>query len=192
MEASSEFESTVLDVIKNRKSRRAYSSKSIEPEKIKSLFEAARWAPSSMNDQPWHFIYATKDQPDLWNKIFDALNDSNKIWAREAPLLILSLARKHFFLNGKQNGSSQYDLGSANAFLTLQATAMDLNIHQMGGFDRTKIIANLNIPDLYELGVIMAIGYLGSAETLSENLKHRELAPRQRNVQGEFVMNKSF
>ena len=192
MEASSEFESTVLDVIKNRKSRRAYSSKPIEPEKIKSLFEAARWAPSSMNDQPWRFIYATKDQPELWNKIFDALHDSNKVWAKEAPLLILSLARRNFSLNGRPNGSAHYDLGCANAFLTLQATAMDLNIHQMGGFDRHTAIVNLNIPDTYELGVIMAIGYLGSAEMLSENLKHRELAPRQRNVQTEFVMNRSF
>ncbi len=192
MEASSEFESVVLDVIKNRKSRRAYSPTPIESEKIKSLFEAARWAPSSMNDQPWTYIYATKDQPELWNKLFEALNDSNKVWAKEAPLLVLSLARKHFSLNGRPNGSASYDLGSANAFLTLQATALDLNIHQMGGYDRNITIRNLNIPDQYELGVIMAIGYLGSADTLPENLKHRELAPRQRIVQREFVMNKSF
>lgn len=192
MEASTEFESAVLDIIKNRKSRRAYSNKPIEPEVIKSLFEAARWAPSSMNDQPWAYIYATKDQPELWNKLFDALNESNKVWAKEAPLLVLSMARKHFAQNGKPNGSAKYDLGSANAFLTLQATELNLNIHQMGGFDQSRAIANLNIPNDYELGVIMAIGYLGDADSLPDNLKQRELAPRQRHVQREFVMNKTF
>lgn len=192
METSTEFESDVLDVIKYRKSKRAYSSRPVEPEKIKSLFEAARWAPSSMNDQPWTYLYATKDQPELWNKLFDALNDSNKVWAKEAPLLVVSLARKYFSINGKPNGSARYDLGSANAFLTLQATALDLNIHQMGGYNHEKLIANLNIPDHYELGVIMAIGYWGDPEALPENLKQRELAPRQRHVQREFVMNHTF
>jgi nitroreductase len=192
MEASTEFESAVLDIIKNRKSRRAYSNRQIEPHVIKSLFEAARWAPSSMNDQPWTYIYATKDQPELWNKLFDALNESNQVWAKEAPLLVLSMARKNFTQNGRPNGSAKYDLGSANAFLTLQATDLDLNIHQMGGYDHDKAIANLNIPDSYELGVIMAIGYLGDADTLPDNLKQRELAPRQRHLQREFVMNKSF
>jgi nitroreductase len=192
MEASTEFESTVLDIIKNRKSRRAYSNKPIKPEVIKSLFEAARWAPSSMNDQPWTYIYATKDQPELWNKLFDALNESNQVWAKEAPLLVLSMARKNFTQNGRPNGSAKYDLGSANAFLTLQATDLNLNIHQMGGFDQSKAIANLNIPNDYELGVIMAIGYLGDADSLPDNLKQRELAPRQRHVQREFVMNKTF
>jgi len=191
-ETSTEFESPVLDIIKNRKSRRAYAGKPIEPEKIKSLFEAAKWAPSSMNDQPWTYIYATKDQPELWNRIYDALNESNQPWAKEAPLLMVSLARKNFSLNGKPNSSAKYDLGSANAFLTLQATALDLNIHQMGGYHPEKLIANLNIPSDYELGVIMAIGYLGDAEMLPENLKQRELAPRERHVQREFVMNKIF
>lgn len=192
METSTEFESPVLDIIKNRKSRRAYLNKSIEPEKIKSLFEAAKWAPSSMNDQPWMYIYATKDQPELWNKIFEALNDGNNPWAKEAPLLIVSLARKNFALNGKPNGSAKYDLGAANAFLTLQATALDLNLHQMGGYHRDILIANLNIPEEYETGVIMAVGYLGSPDGLPENLKERELAPRHRYVQREFVKNQAF
>ncbi len=192
MEESTEFESPVLDIIKNRKSRRAYSDRRIEPNVIKSLFEAARWAPSSMNDQPWTYIFATKDQPELWSKLFDALNDNNKVWAKDAPLLVLSMARKNFVQNGRPNGSAKYDLGSANAFLTLQATDLGLNIHQMGGYDHDKAIANLNIPDSYELGVIMAIGYLGSADMLPDNLKQRELAPRQRHLQREFVMNKTF
>ncbi|HWA32953.1 MAG TPA: nitroreductase family protein [Cyclobacteriaceae bacterium] len=191
MKISAEFESPVLDVIQHRRSRRAYSDQPIEPEKIKSLFEAARWAPSSMNDQPWAYIYATKGQP-LWDRLFDALNDSNKVWAKDAHLLVLSLARKTFAMNGTPNSAAKYDLGQANAFLTLQATHLGLNIHQMGGFDHEKVVVNLNIPDGYELGVIMAIGYYGDPESLSDNLRQREMAPRQRYVQNEFVMNKAF
>lgn len=192
METATEIEWPVLDVIKHRRSRRAYSSRPIEPEKIKSLFEAARWAPSSMNDQPWTYIYATKEQPEFWNKLFDSLYESNKVWANNAPVLVLSLARKNFTSDGRSNGSSKYDLGGANAFLALQATDLGLNIHQMGGFDHQKAIVNLNIPDSYELGVMMAIGYHGDPETLSENLKQREVALRQRYRQHEFVMNKTF
>jgi nitroreductase len=191
MKTSSIFESPVMDVIRDRRSRRAFSTRPIEAEKITSLFEAARWAPSSMNDQPWAYIYATKGQP-LWDSLFDALNDGNKLWAKDAPLLVLSLARKNFALNGRPNASAHYDLGAANAFLTLQATDLGLNIHQMGGFDHQKAVVNLNIPTTYELGVIMAVGYQGDPELLSDNLRQRELAPRQRYVQREFVMNKTF
>ncbi|MFM7853887.1 MAG: nitroreductase family protein [Flammeovirgaceae bacterium] len=189
---TSDFESPVLDIIQNRKSRRAYANQPVEADKIKSWFEAAKWAPSSMNDQPWVYIYATKDQPELWNKIFDALNDSNKVWAKEATLLIASLARKYFSLNGKPNGSAIYDLGAANAFLTLQATALQLNVHQMGGYNHDILISNLNISADYELGVILAIGYRGDADTLPDNLKQRELAPRARHLQREFVLNQTF
>ena len=192
MQTSTEFETPVLEVIKTRRSRRAYSSQPIEPEKIKSLFEAARWAPSSNNEQPWAYIYATKDQAELWSKLFDLLNDGNKSWVKDAALLGISLARKNFVLNGKPNSLAKYDLGGANAFLTLQATGLGLNIHQMGGYDHQRAFANLNIPDDYELGAMMAIGYPGDVEQLPENLKQRELAPRHRYVQEEFVMNKTF
>ncbi len=191
MEVSSDFESPVLDIIRHRRSRRAYSDRPIEPEKIKSLFEAARWAPSSMNDQPWAYIYAIKGQP-LWQKIFDTLNESNRVWAQHAPLLIVSLSRKHFSRNGHHNESAKYDLGQANAFLSLQATSLDLNIHQMGGFDHQKAKVDLNVPESYELGVIMAIGYYGDPSNLSDTLRQREIAPRQRYIQDAFVMNKTF
>ena len=191
MQKSSEFQSPILEVIQKRRSRRAYADKPVEPEKIESLFEAARWAPSSVNEQPWIYIYATKDQP-LWTRIFDALHDGNKIWVKTVPLLIVSLARKNFIRNYRPNGSARYDLGAANAFLSLQATHLGLNVHQMGGFDAEKIKYNLNIPDNYEPVVIMAIGYPGDAELLPENLKLREVAPRERYLQHEFVMNKSF
>jgi len=190
---SSGIESPVLDIIQNRRSRRAFSSKLIELENIKSLFEAARWAPSSLNDQPWMYLYATRqDQPGLWKKLWDVLNPGNQIWADHAPLLVLSMSRKHFTTNGYVNGASKYDLGGANAFLTLQGTAMGLNIHQMGGFDRVRAIDSFNIPEEYEPGVMLAIGYPGDPDALPEHLKLREAAPRQRRRQDDFVMNKPF
>ena len=189
---SNEVEFPVLDAIENRKSKRAYSSQPIEKEKIESLFEAARWAPSSMNEQPWTYIYATKDQPELWNKLAEALYEGNRVWAQHAPLLILSMARKTHIRNGAVNGAAKYDTGAANAFLSLQATELGLNVHQMGGFDRQRVVESLNIPDSHEPIVIMAIGYLGDAESLPENFKARETAPRERYTQEFFVMNKPF
>lgn len=192
MQTSTDFEAPLLETIQNRRSRRAYLSTPIEKEKIQSLFEAARWAPSSVNEQPWTYIYATKDQTELWGKLFSTLDESNKTWTQHAPLLILSLARKTFLRNEQPNGSAKYDLGGANAFLSLQATHLGLNVHQMGGYDRQKAKEYLNIPDTYELGVVMAIGYPGDPEMLPEHLKKRELAPRLRLLQEEFVMNKTF
>ena len=192
MQKSTQIEAQVLTEIQLRKSRRAYANKKIEPEKIQSLFEAARWAPSSMNEQPWTYIYATKDQPELWDKLFSTLNDGNKTWAGNASLLILSLARKNHIRNDQPNGSAKYDLGGANAFLSLQATHLGLNVHQMGGYDRAKAKEILHISDAYDFGVMMAIGYPGDAESLPEGLKQREVAPRERYVQQEFAMNKSF
>jgi nitroreductase len=191
MQKSAEFGSPVLEVIKKRRSRRAYADKIVEQEKIHSIFEAARWAPSSLNEQPWFYIYATRNQP-LWNKIFDALKEGNKIWARHAPLLILSLARKNFIRLDSPNPSARYDLGAANAFLSLQASHLGLNVHQMAGFDAQAVIKNLGVPDIYEPVIIMAIGYPGDIEQLPENLKAREFAPRERYLEEEFVMNKSF
>ncbi len=189
---SNQVEYPVADIIEKRRSRRAYAAQPIEPEKIKSLFEAARWAPSSMNEQPWAYIYATKDQPDLWNKLLDLLNESNRVWAQHAPLLILSLSRKAHLRNGANNALARYDTGSANALLSIQATQVGLNVHQMGGYDRQKAIDSLHIPEAFEPIVVMAIGYPGNPESLSENLKLREEAPRERYTQEFFVMNKSF
>lgn len=192
MQKSADFTSPVMDVIRQRRSRRAYSDKMVEPEKIRSLFEAARWAPSSLNEQPWYYVYATRDQESLWNQIFDTLKEGNKIWARNAPLLILSLARKNFIRFDAPNPSARYDLGAANAFLSLQAAHLGLNVHQIAGFDAATAIRNLKVPEIYEPVIVMAIGYAGDAGMLPENLKAREVAPRERYVEREFVRNSPF
>lgn len=192
MQKSADFGSPVLEVIQKRRSRRAYADKPVEPEKIRSLFEAARWAPSSLNEQPWFYVYATRDQDVLWNKIFDTLKEANKVWARNAPLLILSLARKNFIRLDAPNPAARYDLGAANAFLSLQAAHLGLNVHQIAGFDPELAVRNLSVPAIYEPVIVMAIGYPGNADTLPENLKAREVAPRERYVETEFVKNGSF
>ena len=192
MEKSTDFGSPVMEVIQKRRSRRAYADKEVEPEKIHSLFEAARWAPSSLNEQPWFYVYATRNQESLYKKIFDAIKEGNKVWARHAPLLIVSLARKNFIRFDSPNPSARYDLGAANAFLSLQAAHLGLNVHQMAGFDAKTLVDNLNVPDRFEPVIVMAIGYPGDAETLPENLKAREFAPRERYVKQEFVINRAF
>ncbi|NOS94507.1 MAG: nitroreductase family protein [Cyclobacteriaceae bacterium] len=192
MEKSSTIEQPLLEVIERRRSSRAYADKPVEPEKIKALFEAARWAPSSSNEQPWVYIYATQGQHELWSKLLNTLLEGNRIWANKAPLLVMALARKNFLANEKPNGSARYDLGAANAFLSLQATELGLNVHQMGGFNRETAKNELNIPDTHEAVVVMAIGYPGDVQMLAENFKLREAAPRERYVQDSFVMNQSF
>ncbi|HEY8933627.1 MAG TPA: nitroreductase family protein [Cyclobacteriaceae bacterium] len=192
MQKSNIIEHPVSDLIKNRKSVRAFSPTPIEQQKIFTLFEATRWAPSSSNEQPWLYIYATKEQPELWEKLFSPLNEGNKIWAKDVPLLILSLARKNFSRFPGANLHAMYDLGGANSFLSLQAVELGLQVRQMAGFNPEQTKINLSVPDDYEIGVIMAVGYPGDPQTLPEKLKLREESPRERYVQQEFVMNKSF
>ena len=192
MSVSSEFEHEVLDVIQQRRSLRAYADRPVEQSKIHSLFEAARWAPSSVNEQPWRYIYATSDQSDLWRRIFVSLNEGNKIWVEHAPLLIASFTKRTFTRNDQPNNYSFYDLGAANAFLALQATALGLQLHQLGGYNSSVLRENLSVPDAYQPGAVLAVGYPGDPEALPENLKARELAPRLRNRHGDFVLNSVF
>jgi nitroreductase len=192
IDKSTKIEYPVLTEIKDRRSKRAYSTTVVSEETIRSLFEAARWAPSSMNEQPWVYLYAVADNKELWNKIFASLNDSNKVWAQHAPLLVVSLARKTLLRNGAINGAAKYDVGAANALLSLQATHAGLNVHQMGGYNKQILIDNLNIPETHEPTVVMAIGYAGDPESLTDNLKAREVAPRERYTQEFFVHTKPF
>ena len=190
-EISSTFDYSVIDVIKKRKSVRSFAEKGIEDEKVKSLFEAARWAPSSVNEQPWRYIYARKDQP-LWTKIFDSLNGTNQVWVKHAPLLVASFSLKKFSWNDNTNVYSKYDLGAANAFLSLQAAGLGLQIHQLGGYNAQQLREGLRIPEEFELGAVLAIGYPGDPDILPDHLKARELSPRTRNKQQEFVRNEAF
>lgn len=189
---SADIEAPVMDVVRMRKSSRAFADKPVEEEIIRSLFEAARWAPSSRNEQPWKYIYATSSQTDLWERIFHSLTEGNKIWVRHAPLLIVSMMRKNFTRDGALNPTAAYDLGAANAFLTLQATSMGLNVRQMAGFYPDKIKDALRIPNEYEVIAVMAVGYATHPGKLPAELQQRENAPRTRYRQPAFVMNHIF
>jgi nitroreductase len=189
---SSEIHFPVAPIISERKSTRAFTDRPVDDEKILSLFEAVRWAPSSSNEQPWMYIYATADQPELYQKMMESIAAGNQIWASQAPLLVFSMARKTFRKNGNENRYALYDLGGANAILSLQAVHLGLQGRQMAGYDREKAVSLLNIPDEFEPGVFIAIGYPGNADQLPEPLRTKESAPRERFLQESFVMNRIF
>lgn len=174
-------------LIAQRWSPRAFDSKLVEPEKLAKLFEAARWASSCFNDQPWAFIVATKDDTVNYQKLLDCLVPFNASWAQVAPVLGLVIAQKNFKHNDKPNAWGEYDAGQAAATLVLQATALDLVAHQMGGFDADKAIAAFNIPDTAKPIAAIAIGYAGEPSNLPAELQERETAPRVRNPLSSIV-----
>ena len=167
-------------LILKRWSPRAFSTEPVEPAKIEALFQAARWAPSSRNQQPWRFVYATREEPEAWQKLFDSLTEGNQVWTSNVPVLIAIVAKLNSDYKNKPNRHAFYDTGQAVALMTLQATRMGLYAHQMGGFHPQKLIDVLRIPDGYEPVAIMALGYLGNKEDLPEPLRTRESDPRTR------------
>lgn len=187
-----DVESPIIDGLRRRWSPRAFADRPVEPEKLRSLFEAARWAPSSFNAQPWHFIVATKDDPADFARMLDCLVAGNQVWARSAPVLMVSVATSAFSHNGKPNRHSFYDAGAAVALLTVQATAMDLHVHQMAGFVGEKVRAAYSIPDSAEPVSAVAIGYLGDFATLPEDLRKREVTPGSRKRASEFVFARGW
>ena len=159
----------------------------MERDKLLSLLEAARWAASSANEQPWSLIIATTDQPAEYARLFSCLVESNQVWAQSAPVLMLSVAKIHFDRNGKENRHAFHDVGAAACNLTTQALALDLFVHQMGGFNVETARSQFGIPSGYEPVAMMAIGYLGDPQTLPAALQDRELAARTRKPLTEFV-----
>ena len=180
-------EKELLKIIKNRRSPVVFSSKLIESEKIELLFEAARWAPSSMNEQPWRFIYASQEDETAFSRLYHCLAEGNKPWNKKIPLLVVGIAKLNFDYKNRPNKHAKYDLASAVANLTYQANSMDLWVHQMGGFDPEKAKNDLNIPEGFEPVVMLAIGYLGDVQNADEQLKKREIAERIRKPLSQFV-----
>ncbi len=180
-------EASLMQLLEKRWSPRAYADKVIEPQKLVSLFEAARWAPSSYNAQPWSFVYAEKKNTAEFERILSCLADMNQTWARSAPIIAIACARTEFERNGKPNRHALYDVGQAVAHMTFQATAMELFIHQMAGFDVEKARAELKVPTGFEPVAALTIGYLGSPDQLPEQLKNIETMTRSRKSAYEFI-----
>jgi len=176
-------------LIRDRWSPRAFADKPVEARALVSLFEAARWAPSSNNEQPWSYLVATKDNPAEFAKMLSVLVDFNAGWAKNAPVLALAISRMTFHHNGTPNRNAFYDTGAASALLSMEATAQGLVVHQMAGFDRLKAKQVFEIPDDCEPIAALAIGYPGDPESLPGKLRDREVAPRTRKPLTEIVMS---
>jgi nitroreductase len=155
---------------------------------LAKVFEAARWAPSSYNEQPWRFIVGVSGSA-VHDKIFSSLIGFNQTWAGKAPVLILGVASTSFSHNGSANAYALYDLGAATSLLTVQAAALGLTTHQMAGFDHDAIRKALAIPEAYAIGSVTALGYQGEPAALgNDQLIEMEISPRARKPLAEIVL----
>ena len=177
----------VHNLISHRWSPRAFDAKPVEHDRLVSLFEAARWASSSFNAQPWYFIVAAKDEPENYKKILECFVEFNQAWAKNAPLLALSVAGLKFPHNGETNRHAFHDVGQAAANHSTQATALGLQVHQMAGILPDKAREIFGIPEGFEAVAGIAIGYPGEAAALSDQLREKEQAPRERKPLSSFV-----
>ena len=182
----------VADVVKNRWSPRAFSEKPLPSEVLQSLFEAARWAPSSGNEQPWAFLVATKDDAGTHGKLLSTLVDSNQIWAKHAPVIGIAVSRLNWSKSGQPNRTAFYDTGAAMANLTAEATSRGLFVHQMGGFDPSKARELFHVPLDWEPIAAFVFGYPGDPNSLPEPYLSREKNPRTRKPLREFVMSSDW
>jgi len=177
----------VLPLFHERWSPRSFTDREVSAETLGKVFEAARWAASSFNEQPWRFLVGRRGDS-AYQKIFGSLGEFNQKWARTAPVLILGAAKTKFSHSGADNRHALYDLGAAASYMTLQAAALGLATHQMAGFDPEAARKAFGIPEEYALGSVIALGYQGEPAALGdETLIEREIAARTRKPLGEFV-----
>ena len=182
----------INELIAKRWSPYAFSNKSVSEADLRSLFEAARWAPSSYNEQPWRYIVATKSNPKEFERLLSCLVEGNQAWAKDAPVLALGCCAEKFAYNGKPNAAAQHDLGLASATLTAEATARGLVVHQMIGILPDKAREIYSIPADVRPLTALAIGYLGDITAIDEKLRERDTAQRTRKPQSDFVFGSTF
>jgi nitroreductase len=179
----------VLDIFLDRWSPRSFADREVSPELLHKVFEAARWAASSNNEQPWRYLMGRRGDR-TWQRIFDTLADGNKKWAHLAPVLMINAAKSTFGHKGTPNRVALYDLGAATQCLCLEATALGLAAHQMAGFDTEAARKAFGIPEDYIVGAAIALGYEGEPTALGdEQLIEREVAPRTRMPLDKFVFS---
>lgn len=192
MEKPAETRYPIHDLLRQRWSPRSFADRPVEPEKLLTLLEAANWAPSCFNEQPWHFLLATRDDWANFERLFNCLVEGNIAWAKHAPVLMLSVARLNFARDGKPNRHAFHDVGLAVENLVIQATALGLAVHQMAGIHVDKSREAFQIPEGYEPVTGIAVGYPGDPENLPEKLRQRELAPRTRRSLAEFIFTEKW
>jgi len=182
----------ILEIIQERWSPYAFSSAPVEEFKLKAMFEAAGYAPSCNNEQPWEFVFATQDEKDVFDDFVGFLNDGNKIWAKNAYALVISMARTNFSYNGKPNRFAFHDTGMAVNNLLLQALSLDVYVHQMGGYSVEKVKEYFKLGEDTEPVAMMAVGYPGDGSTLTPELLKRDENRRPRKSIKEFVFKNSL
>jgi nitroreductase len=176
----------IHNLIAQRWSARAFSTKPVEKSKLLSILEAARWAPSSRNEQPWRYIVFANDNTEKLNIARSVLLEINN-YAKLAPILICAITKKYYSDNGIYNKLHFHDLGAANENMFLESFNQGLIMHEMGGFDREKARKVFSIPDDFEIGVMIAIGYQDSHNILPERYREKALSPRERKSLSEIA-----
>ena len=181
----------IHELIANRWSGRAYdASKPVTKDQLVSLLEAARWAPSCFGDQPWRYVVCNKSENlQAWQAAYDCLVPGNQSWAVNAPVLLLICADTLFSHNDKPNKWAPYDTGAATENLCLQATALGLMAHQMGGFDADKARTTFKVPERYQILAMVTVGYQADVESLTGETKEREIVARSRKPLNELFFN---
>jgi nitroreductase len=177
----------IQEVLQLRWSPYAFADRDVDPADLRSLFEAARWAPSSFNEQPWSYIVAARGDAEAFAKLLSCLVEGNQAWARHAPVLALGVTRKLFARNDKPNRAAEHDLGLASGSLLVEATARRLSVHQMIGILPDRARELYAIPEHSTALTGLAIGYAGDPASLPENLRPRDQSPRSRKPLPEFV-----
>jgi len=182
MEKTATTAQPVNELIARRWSPRAYdSARPVTAAQVTALLEAARWAPSCFGDEPWRYlVWNRADDAAGWRRAFDCLAEGNQVWVKNVPLLLLACAEGNFRHNGQANRWAGHDTGAASMSLCLQAVALGLAAHQMGGFDPERARAEFGIPATVTPLAMIAVGYQAGAEVLDGEIRERELAPRQR------------
>lgn len=196
MDKPAKVKYSVIKPILHRWSTRAFQLEKVPIDKIHNCLEAARWAASAFNEQPWHIMlgnyFGNKAEQNTWHSIYSILVPFNQEWAKNAPILILMIAKNNFSHNKQPNEHAWYDCGQAMAHIALQATHEGLFAHQMAGFDKAKAITIFEIPVNYSPISTMAIGYKANATILPEHLKEKELAERTRKEFSQWIFTEKF
>jgi len=180
----------VSDIFINRWSPRAMSGEEIQEKELYSLFEAARWAPSSFNNQPWRFVFARRNT-EHWDKFFNFLGEGNKLWAVNASALVVTISKKTFDYDGRDSVTHSFDTGSAWENLALQGSLKGLVVHGMQGFDYEKAAGELGVPDEYQVEMMIAIGKPGRIEDLPEKFRKGEKPSGRKSIK-EIVSEGGF
>lgn len=187
MSKQAQTDHPVHELISKRWSPYGFSDRAVSDADLRSIFEAARWSASSFNEQPWSYIVARKDDPAEFDKLLSCLMEGNQGWARAAPVLVLSVAKRTFTHNDKPNRVAEHDIGLASGNICLEATARGLSVHQMAGIlpDRAREV--YGIPAGHDVVTGLAIGYAADPANLPETVRARDTALRQRKPLAEFV-----